>query len=589
MATDFEAGGSWERVAAELRACRESQQRAWGDMDDATLGRYLAGELGGEERRQVEQALEALPELRKLTDLVRDVLVDCGPEVAPAGALTPAPRHARLWSWRPSASLVSLATAAGLLLALGLSLPRLGEGPAAPAGHSPDLGGGVAMRGDAPIFFTALRPKEPARSSQAPAREAGLARIEQMDRTVVALDRKGKRKEALTLARQYTEVAQKAQLEDHPRYAYSLNRVCQLYLEEGDLADAERSLQQALTVSQKTLGADHPATAWARNNLAGVYEVALNTTAPAPPPVRSVQPRASVFSQPMMEHAAVPPAPVPRAERTSLAAGAADVSSSHLRYQSSFLGAKDNRKTAERARATAQALHQRIVALDPQTVRTAVVPVLARAVRESPSAQQRQAAARALARLGPAACDAAPTLVSCLQKAPGGDEGRALAEALVEIGPSARDAVKELHFVARDGDARLEAWQRLQGREGRIGVNDAAACFSVRALHRSARDIRALAQRAEVELLVETARALRPDAELDAKGRLGEMGPRGVCVLVGKDDQAVRVWVTDGLRRQGLPAEDLEKRVTEHCSRQDFDGALAEAVRFVADFERAKK
>ena len=67
------------------------------------------------------------------------------------------------------------------------------------------------------------------------------------------------------------------------------------------------------------------------------------------------------------------------------------------------------------------------------------------------------------------------------------------------------------------------------------------------------------------------------------------MGPRGVCVLVGKDDQAVRVWVTDGLRRQGLPAEDLEKRVTEHCSRQDFDGALAEAVRFVADFERAKK
>jgi hypothetical protein len=74
MASDVNAENQWERVAAELRACREAQQRAWGDLDDALLGRYLAGEVDPEERRQIESALQELPELRKLTELVRDVL-----------------------------------------------------------------------------------------------------------------------------------------------------------------------------------------------------------------------------------------------------------------------------------------------------------------------------------------------------------------------------------------------------------------------------------------------------------------------------------------------------------------------------------
>src|SRR5689334_23352790 len=69
----------WERVADELRAYREEQRRAWGDMDSTTLGRYLAGEVDANERQRIESALEELPELRKLTDVVRGVLEDFEP------------------------------------------------------------------------------------------------------------------------------------------------------------------------------------------------------------------------------------------------------------------------------------------------------------------------------------------------------------------------------------------------------------------------------------------------------------------------------------------------------------------------------
>src|SRR5689334_21186455 len=77
------AGGGlpdgWERVANELRACKESQRRAWGDIDDVTIGRYLAGEASAGEQARVESAREELPELRKLTDLLRDVLGELEP------------------------------------------------------------------------------------------------------------------------------------------------------------------------------------------------------------------------------------------------------------------------------------------------------------------------------------------------------------------------------------------------------------------------------------------------------------------------------------------------------------------------------
>ena len=64
----------WERVAAELSAYRSWQRQAWGDLDDATLGRYLAGEATPEERGRVEAAANRHPEVRQVLDLVREVL-----------------------------------------------------------------------------------------------------------------------------------------------------------------------------------------------------------------------------------------------------------------------------------------------------------------------------------------------------------------------------------------------------------------------------------------------------------------------------------------------------------------------------------
>src|SRR4051812_22206952 len=44
MGLSSDAGSTWDRVAAELRTCREQQQRTYGRIDNALLGRYLAGE-----------------------------------------------------------------------------------------------------------------------------------------------------------------------------------------------------------------------------------------------------------------------------------------------------------------------------------------------------------------------------------------------------------------------------------------------------------------------------------------------------------------------------------------------------------------
>ncbi len=66
----------WARVAADLRQYRQEQEATWGTIDDATLGRYLAGEMAADERKRVEAALEQHPQLRDLVSLVGEVLSD---------------------------------------------------------------------------------------------------------------------------------------------------------------------------------------------------------------------------------------------------------------------------------------------------------------------------------------------------------------------------------------------------------------------------------------------------------------------------------------------------------------------------------
>src|SRR5438874_1132826 len=118
MAIEFDPTEQWDRVASELRAYKQTQQQAWGDVDNATLGRYLAGELSGEERARVEQALGQYPELLKLTDVVRDVLGEFEPAAplplpqAPKILPFPQPRPARkpfVRVLRPRGALVAAA------------------------------------------------------------------------------------------------------------------------------------------------------------------------------------------------------------------------------------------------------------------------------------------------------------------------------------------------------------------------------------------------------------------------------------------------------------------------------------------------
>jgi hypothetical protein len=129
MAIEFDPTKQWDRVASELRAFKQTQQQAWGDVDNATLGRYLADDLSPDERLHIEEALTQLPELRKLTDIVRDVLDEFDPaaplpqlEAEPKQLLFPQPRSTVKPFSRILRQRGTLLVAAGLLLAFGLTL-----------------------------------------------------------------------------------------------------------------------------------------------------------------------------------------------------------------------------------------------------------------------------------------------------------------------------------------------------------------------------------------------------------------------------------------------------------------------------------
>jgi len=126
----------WDVLAAELRAYRNQQQQTWGDLDSALIGRYLAGEASSAERERVEASFEQHPDLRVLTELVRDVLNEFEPAASPIPAKQPEIERPRILSFQPRnrKPLIArirrygaLAAAACLLLALGVSLNHSGS------------------------------------------------------------------------------------------------------------------------------------------------------------------------------------------------------------------------------------------------------------------------------------------------------------------------------------------------------------------------------------------------------------------------------------------------------------------------------
>jgi hypothetical protein len=131
MSDERATPAQWDVLTAELRSYREQQKQTWGELDNALIGRYLAGEVTDDERRTVETALKHHPELQKLTDIVLDVLN----EFQPSSSETPA-SPPRLLSFtdgrqarRPFRSRLrergALVAAACVLLALGVTLLKV--------------------------------------------------------------------------------------------------------------------------------------------------------------------------------------------------------------------------------------------------------------------------------------------------------------------------------------------------------------------------------------------------------------------------------------------------------------------------------
>lgn len=610
---------SWDRVAAELRACREAQQRAWGDIDNTTLGRFLAGEVTPDEHHQIENALDTLPELRKLTDLVRDVLGESEaalPPPSPASipatlsfphpqskTLLPAPEPATtpVEAWRAGKRGANasrfrhyalLAAAACVLLTLGVALPRTSPLP------NSEIGSSVA-------FY------HPMAEQRTPW---------DADRTVAKVDAANE-----AIAREYIS---------------NWKRQARIYQEQGDVARAEPALAQARLLCAKTLGPDAPETVRTRKSLTGIYVAALNAPTLGLPMRRSETPLLRNLSQETTKKKGM-------ADRQSempkvmamLSAPAAAVSSSPpapLLHSASGYGAPNRsrpmasmpapnpslgaklRYDARTAQRSTAELRQRITRQKQDEVRTCVVPVLVQGLREANDSTERQRLAQALGQLGPAAGDAVPTLIDAYRRSQDHGERlvllsvlgqigpsarlaapllvevlrsdapdlrRAAARALVRLGPAAHGCCKELARQTNRDPLVVEVLQRIDGPEGRSSIDDNAGCFSVESIQQARDTVLQLAKTARLSVRIETfADVVALKQKRDAQQ--SEVQSNGVCVCIEKKPAAVQVLVSEELRKQGLSELTLREAMEPYLHHRDFDAALRAVLRSLEDFEK---
>ncbi len=643
MTPESKADNSWDRVAAELRACRDAQHQAWGDIDNLTLGRFLAGDVTSDEQKEIESALDSLPELRKLTDLVRDVLgeTDTAPPPRQQPTILSTREYerptVRSWPLRPSARRQSkvrqyavLATAACLLLALGVGLPRAGRTTNPEPGASVAFFHPVAERiapFDADQAVAMLEPKHDVLLLQS--NPFDRKRLEEplvrANASMQDLQAKGQKREAESLARQYVS---------------NWTRQARIYQEQGDFVRAEPALSQARLLSNQTLGPNAPESVRTRKSLAGLYVAALDT-----PPTASVSfarndskwlrsapmGKRSTENQPIDPSRRIVMAPAPGvshfpAQRATF--GDDPTKNARPMFMASSTGSPADSKGAYALPSRSgyrvpeyggsAELRQRIRKQKLTELRDCVVPVLAQSLRDAKEPSERQRLARALGQLGPAAGGAVPALLDAYRKAGDVSERVALVSALGQIGSPARSAapvlVEALH--SREAEVRqaaaralvllgpathgwrkdfvkhpvgdplvVELLHRLDAPEGRSGIDDDAGCFSVEAIQQARDSVRRLAKRSGYAIRIETV-ADEAARKEKSKATPDDQLSASVCIRVEKQPANTSVFVSEKLRKRGLSDTAVRQKLAPYLRVQDFDGALRAGIQFLDEFEK---
>ena len=93
-----------------------------------------------------------------------------------------------------------------------------------------------------------------------------------MNAQVVAAYSEGRYADALTLAKDTLETAEKTLGPEHPQTLTSMNNLASLYEHTGRYGDAEPLYRRALEVRERVLGPEHPDTLTSMNNLASLYQ-----------------------------------------------------------------------------------------------------------------------------------------------------------------------------------------------------------------------------------------------------------------------------------------------------------------------------